>query len=936
MAPDVDNLTDQKVDAAIAEYLEAVKNGSAPDPEAFIARHAEIAGELKEFLNDYDVFGGAAREFAAGVSTDGKAHSTGRTSSAPRLPLAGPQRFGNFELLEETARGGMGVVYKARQSTPTRTVALKMILAGQFASPADIDRFYTEAHAAAALDHPNIVPIFEVGEHEGQHYFTMAFVKGQSLAQRLLGSPLPAKEAAMIIRDVAQAIEYAHQHGVIHRDLKPANILVDNNGRVRVTDFGLAKRQTDDGGLTRTGELLGTPSFMSPEQVSGDPAKIGRAADVYSLGATLYALLTGRPPFQAASTVDTLRQVMDQDPVPPRQLDASVPRDLETITLKCLAKDDSKRYLGANALAEDLERFLADRPILARRATRTERAVRWCRRKPVVAALSAAVVALTIAAITILATSNAQIRTQAARSEQVAKFLSDTLSAAGPSVARGRDATLLREIMDKTAARLNSEVQDQPEVRGDLFYTLGRTFHQIGDWPRAVEMFQHAVESYRSAPGEETTKFALALGQLGSSQSYAANVKEGSANSAKALEIARRCGDPDALATCLVLAGSSLNSWGLGTQDALPLLREAVELRKRMGADPMLIADSMSVLARCMETPGPYAEESLALHREVLDLRLKHLPAEDSKVTNAYFGLGQTLLWRGEFAEAEAALGETFERYQKYYSPLHPFHPTVLRFLAAAMMTQGKNEEAEAVVRQAAERAPDALLFWELLGRIKSYNGDNESAVELFSKAKNDAFLAVALVQSKRYHEYAELYRHYLRRGANRKQPAFNRYVAKFFLLLPFHEADLADVRRYADKAETDESGFMEARVRVNKALADYRVGRYESANDWARQAISDQARLPNVAQAWYIQALARTAMGDHESARNCLREADELLNEPDRNTRGDFLEDWAEWDVAEILRQEAVTSINATARAQPGSLTAAQGKLADAESLYR
>ena len=241
----------------------------------------------------------------------------------------------------------MGVVYKARQSNPSRIVALKMILARQFASQADVDRFYAEAHAAAALDHPHIVPIFEVGESDGQHYFTMAFVEGPSLGQRLASGPLPAKEAASIVRDVASAVEYAHQHGVIHRDLKPANILLDADGRVRVTDFGLAKRQTEDSGLTRTGELLGTPSFMSPEQVSGEPGRIGPTSDVYALGVTLYALVTGRPPFQAASTVDTLKQVVDQEPVPPRQLDATIPRDLETIVLKCLEKSVERRYASA-------------------------------------------------------------------------------------------------------------------------------------------------------------------------------------------------------------------------------------------------------------------------------------------------------------------------------------------------------------------------------------------------------------------------------------------------------------------------------------------------------------------------------------------------------------------------------------------------------------
>jgi serine/threonine protein kinase len=361
-----DGLSGQ-VDAAIAEYLNAVKQGAPPERAAFLAQHPTISVELEEFLTDYRAFDSAVRIIADATSTSGGVNSTGRLESTLRQPLPAGQRFGNFELIEEIARGGMGVVYKARQKKPDRIVALKMILAGQLASQSDVDRFTAEAQAAAALDHPRIVPIFEFGEQDGQHYFTMGYVAGESLAQRLSHGTLPAREAATVIRDVALAVDYAHQQCVIHRDLKPANILVDPEGRVRVTDFGLAKRQTDESGLTCTGQLLGTPSFMSPEQVSGDRATIGPASDVYSLGATLYALVTGRPPFHAASTIDTLKQVVEREPVPPREFDVSIPRDLETITLKCLEKSPAARYVSARALAEDIEFFLADRPIVARR-----------------------------------------------------------------------------------------------------------------------------------------------------------------------------------------------------------------------------------------------------------------------------------------------------------------------------------------------------------------------------------------------------------------------------------------------------------------------------------------------------------------------------------------------------------------------------------------
>ncbi len=234
--------------------------------------------------------------------------------------------FGDYEIDRELARGGMGVVFRARQISLNRTVALKMILAGQLADESDVKRFYTEAEAAAQLDHPGIVPIFEVGQHEGQHFFSMAFVEGRSLAERLADGPMPPREAAALLLDVTRAIEYAHSRGVIHRDLKPSNILIGANGRPRVTDFGLAKRVQGDSGLTGSGQIMGTPSYMPPEQAGGRRGEVGPAADVYALGATLYCMVTGRPPFQAATAMDTVLQVMSDEPVPPRRLNATIPR----------------------------------------------------------------------------------------------------------------------------------------------------------------------------------------------------------------------------------------------------------------------------------------------------------------------------------------------------------------------------------------------------------------------------------------------------------------------------------------------------------------------------------------------------------------------------------------------------------------------------------
>jgi len=302
------------------------------------------------------------------------------------------RRFGDYELLAEIARGGMGVVYKARQVSLDRLVAVKMILAGEFATQQFVQRFRTEASAAAVLHHPNIVAIHEVGVEAGQHYFSMDFVDGSSLAALVGHIPLPAERAAQYVKTIAEAIHYAHQQGILHRDLKPSNVLIDANDQPRITDFGLAKRLEGETSLTLSGQMVGSPNFMPPEQATARHGKVGRYSDVYALGGILYHLLTARPPFQADSMEVIVSQVLTAEPVSPRMLNASVPRDLQTICLKCLEKEPLRRYATAQALADELGRFLNGQPVLARPIGPTGKVWRWCRRQPVRAGLIAGLI----------------------------------------------------------------------------------------------------------------------------------------------------------------------------------------------------------------------------------------------------------------------------------------------------------------------------------------------------------------------------------------------------------------------------------------------------------------------------------------------------------------------------------------------------------------
>ena len=303
-------------------------------------------------------------------------------ATPPSLPTTNLPRIRGYEVQAVLGRGGMGIVYKAWHRRLNRAVALKMLLAGAYAGPQELERFLREAEAVAGLRHANVVQVHDVGDLDGRPYFTMEFVEGGSLAQKLAGAPQPAGQAAALVATIAEAIQVAHRSGIVHRDLTPANILLTADGTPKISDFGLARRLEDGGGLTVSGVPMGTPSYMAPEQAQGNKDAIGPGVDVYALGAILYEMLTGRPPFRAETAAETVQQVIFQDPVPPSRLNPKVPRDLETICLQCLHKEAARRYASAAALADDLQSYLHGEAITARPEGRLERLARWVRRRP--------------------------------------------------------------------------------------------------------------------------------------------------------------------------------------------------------------------------------------------------------------------------------------------------------------------------------------------------------------------------------------------------------------------------------------------------------------------------------------------------------------------------------------------------------------------------
>jgi tetratricopeptide (TPR) repeat protein len=548
MAADPDDLaSENQLDEILTAYLKSLDDGQTPDRAGLLARYPVLAAELAEFFDEQDRLDRWAEPLRP-VARAARLETPTAEATVDGIPAA-PEpvgSFGEYELLRVLGHGGMGVVYEARHRPLNRVVALKMIPAGRWASETEVQRFRNEAEAVAHLDHPNIVPIYDVGEHDGQPYFAMKLIEGGGLAPtgvRGQGSGVrdqTPREAARLVAAVARAVHHAHQRGILHRDLKPSNVLLDKDGNPYVTDFGLAKRLRGEpgalatGDLTQSGALVGTPGYVAPEQATGAKGSATVASDVYGLGAILYALLTGGPPFRGEDLLDTLEQVCHREPEPPRKNNPRVDRDLELICLKCLEKDPRRRYPSSETLAEELERYLDGRPLACTRPVGgAERLWRWYRRNAVLASLgaAAAVALVAVAVVSVVASirlkaANDQERESRDKAVESRKFAVDTVNKYVQRVLtdtefRARGLERFRKVLLTDAKELYEQLTrmegGDPAVeaqRGQAYWALARITEELGSRQDALPLFQRGraifEQLHRDHPEDPAHQFALA------------------------------------------------------------------------------------------------------------------------------------------------------------------------------------------------------------------------------------------------------------------------------------------------------------------------------------------------------------------------------------------------------------------------------------------
>jgi serine/threonine-protein kinase len=838
-------------------------------------------------------------------------------TTPPPLPITDLPRVRGYEVQEVLGCGGIGVVYKAWHSRLNRAVALKMLLAGPYARPEELERFLREAEAVAGLRHANVVQVYDVGDLDGRPYFTMEYVEGGSLAQKIAGTPQSPVHAAALVATLAEAIQVAHQSGIVHRDLKPGNILLTADGRPKISDFGLARRLEGAAGLTQSGAPVGTPSYMAPEQAEGKSRDVGPAADTYALGAILYELLTGRPPFRAETAAETLRQVVSQDPVPPSRLNAAVPRDLETICLKCLHKEPPRRYASAAALAEDLQRYGRGEPIAARPAGRPERLARWVRRHPGACGLLAALAVLVAATGTGVLLVYQQQLAARARQAQIDQEVRGVVARARGLLKEGWQAADLAKLTEARAEGNRAEGmahsgRASAAVRQEANAVQEEAAERLGRAEKNRALLEAVLDV--SAPQETWTPMSnqasqmLVVAQPNAEEQYAAAFRRWGldVDSAGEDEVVKRLGaEPGPVVQELIAA---LDGW---------MMERRQRKRPEMAWRRLFhMADRLDPSER---------------HRQLRALLVGESPPRAASAALVGVGSPWLALW-------ELARGNAWRHLREVQQGIDPRTAPALTvvLLAQAYAAVGDTTEAEKLLRRATTARPDQVVLLGVLGKLLERQGPSRlaEAIEYFRAARSqrrDLGLALskALVFAGRAAEAEEVLRELVPQQSSNPAYYLHRGVAAYY------QKKYREAESFFGKAIDLSPDYAKAYINLGGALnAQQRYGEAETA---CRKAIELE---PNYAEAYCTFGAALNAQQRYGKAEAACRKAIALKPEfaEAYTNLGNALSGQRKHSEAEAALRQAVNLKPDLAEAHTdlGILLSAQGKHREAGAAHR